>query len=636
MFVRKRLSIKVKALAFFVPLVIMSGVMVMAALLPLERARDRLTGASQDISATFSAERFARIRSHKILSATNYVLTGDSKYKVAYRSDDRLSMEAMDRWIAADGTIDDRAASLSFRALILDNRTKIDALFVLVESGHREQARAEFNEMLVSSDDTTFGLRPILLSQQGNLREALIQLAGQAGAANGLIALRLTTHVVDAHSEIEQMLSGSEFLNLRTIQAIYLARVLLGIDGFERPTEAVGSLADIELTTWNRFAEHGPDAADRHVALHEIVKSAPGLQGAVSHILAEASLGHRAEAERVYSERYLPMLERDFDRGESVIAGHVGAIRSARDLVLSDGRNSQIWALVLACALFVIAIGALAVARRATKRLARLIATAGTFAEGDLSARAPVLANDELGHLAERLNVMAGLLQSDRDRAELLLEQTVESAEHERTQLAAELHDGPVQRLTAVLYGLERAALRLGRGESEGLDAFVTDAKEKIGTEVCAIRNMMSELRPPILDERGLAPAIRDYAKGFAATSHVEIDVDVSVSDRLVPSLETTMYRVMQEALTNVGKHAKASNVGVRAWSENGNVMLRVRDDGIGFDPAARTIGDTDHYGLTSMHERARLAGGECLFESSPGCGTTVTASFPTKPRVAA
>ncbi len=207
----------------------------------------------------------------------------------------------------------------------------------------------------------------------------------------------------------------------------------------------------------------------------------------------------------------------------------------------------------------------------------------------------------------------------ERDR----LRHSLESAERERRYWARELHDETLQALAALRVLL---ASGLRRDDPEALRAVAGAAVEQIQQEIDNLRTLITELRPAALDELGLAPAIDSLATRVSAVEGIEIAAAVELDDeRLAPDLETAAYRVVQEALSNVAKHAAAEHVSVRVWRDGERVQVRVTDDGRGFDTAARGEG----FGLVGMRERAALLDGEVRIRSGPGRGTIVDATFP-------
>src|SRR6266568_1965999 len=232
----------------------------------------------------------------------------------------------------------------------------------------------------------------------------------------------------------------------------------------------------------------------------------------------------------------------------------------------------------------------------------------------------------ENGRLEKTLAQLTDL-QAQRAR---LLDKAVQAAEDERTRLAADLHDGSIQRLSALSYGLERVRLRLVQGDAGAGAEILGSIQQRLGAEIQALRRLMTELRPPILDERGLEAALFDYALDFQERTGVTCTVAAELPARLEPVQETILYRLAQEALANVGKHARASRVTIAVGSSDDSVVVRVRDDGVGFEPELAADGHVrDHFGLAVMRERVEMAGGVWQIHSRPGDGTLIVASLP-------
>jgi signal transduction histidine kinase len=212
--------------------------------------------------------------------------------------------------------------------------------------------------------------------------------------------------------------------------------------------------------------------------------------------------------------------------------------------------------------------------------------------------------------------------QTERKRA---MQTVLRATEQERVRLAADLHDGPVQELTALRYGLTRARNRIQRGDPDQAEVLLAELEDDLAAGITGLRRLMAELRPAVLDEQGLEVALHNQVRSFEATSGVACAISTGLQGRLVPDLETVLYRVTQESLTNVGKHAGASRVTVSLAAENGSVRLRINDDGVGFDPetAGRMLRE-GHFGLAGMRERVEMVGGHLVVDSTPGQGTTV------------
>ncbi len=211
-----------------------------------------------------------------------------------------------------------------------------------------------------------------------------------------------------------------------------------------------------------------------------------------------------------------------------------------------------------------------------------------------------------------------------------LLARTVEVAEAERMALAADLHDGPIQHLTAVTLTLDLLAKKLARGETAGTAALAQRLRESVAAEMRSLRRLMTELRPPILDERGLEAAVRDCADAALDGADVGFTLESNLDGyRLAPEIETSIYRVVREALTNVRKHAGTCDAKVAVAVGDRTIVLTVADDGVGFTGN----GSRGHYGLLTMRERIESIDGTWRLDSAPGRGTTIRAVLPRKLR---
>jgi signal transduction histidine kinase len=216
-----------------------------------------------------------------------------------------------------------------------------------------------------------------------------------------------------------------------------------------------------------------------------------------------------------------------------------------------------------------------------------------------------------------------------REERARLLNKILTATERQRSAMAAELHDGPIQNLTRLGLALERGQLRLRRGQLEEGGRLFADAQEALSGEVQALRRIMATLRPPVLEERGLVSALSDYVEVVRQQAGISCTLAARLPARLPEDQEVVLYRVAQEALTNVARHARASKVRVELVETGDAVVLEVHDDGVGFDPAAELVRGLDHFGLAGMRERVELAGGTWTVWSRPGAGTVLTASLP-------
>jgi signal transduction histidine kinase len=206
------------------------------------------------------------------------------------------------------------------------------------------------------------------------------------------------------------------------------------------------------------------------------------------------------------------------------------------------------------------------------------------------------------------------------------LRQLNETLEEEIKRIAYAVHDEAGQLLVAVHLALAEMALELPKPKQ----AQIGQIKELLNQVEKHLRRYSHELRPTILDDLGWIPAIRFLADGISKRADLPIHIETNVSDRLPGTVETTLYRIVQEALTNAAKHAKASNVWIRAWKENLVFCCSIRDNGGGFDSnlAPATPGRKG-LGLIAMRERLSAIGGTLRIQSSPGNGTEVSIRIP-------
>jgi signal transduction histidine kinase len=246
-----------------------------------------------------------------------------------------------------------------------------------------------------------------------------------------------------------------------------------------------------------------------------------------------------------------------------------------------------------------------------------------------------VIAHDKLGttssftdddvRLTESLSARAAIAVDLSQRVSRdAVRRVVEAQEAERARLARELHDETGQALTSILLGLKSMEERV---ESDEGRSAASELRELVVSTLQDVRRLAVELRPAALDDFGLVPALERLRDTVSEQSAISVDVQSSLGDRRLPAdVETMLYRTVQEALTNVVKHADASRVTVRLGHGDGTVVLTVQDDGRGFDPRSARDGGL---GLTGMRERAALLGGRFTLEASEGAGTMLKAVVP-------
>jgi two-component system, NarL family, sensor histidine kinase UhpB len=263
----------------------------------------------------------------------------------------------------------------------------------------------------------------------------------------------------------------------------------------------------------------------------------------------------------------------------------------------------------------------------AFRPLTHLVKVMQRVQAGERSLRAPLTGLDrQADQLASTFNmVLEALDDASRQRAS----QIINAQEQERQRIARELHDETSQVLTSLLISL--AVLE------EAIDA--PEARERIAdtrglahSTLRAIRNLSIDLRPSALDDLGLLPALRWYIKEYEKKCAIEVDFQASgLKERLPAEMETALYRIVQEALTNTAKHASAHKVWITLKEDEQQVRARIVDNGRGFDYEGllKNPGQERGLGLVGMQERAVLLNGTLTIHSSPGRGTSVEVRIP-------
>lgn len=248
--------------------------------------------------------------------------------------------------------------------------------------------------------------------------------------------------------------------------------------------------------------------------------------------------------------------------------------------------------------------------------------------QGNYQARADALPGDpDVRELTETFNLMLDELEQHRQQVS---SQIIEAMEKERKRIARELHDETSQALTSLVVNLEAMENRMVDLDPT-MGERIRTTKELTHRTLGEIRRLMYDLRPSVLDDLGLLPAVRWFVKNRLQPAGIQCDYHPEGFEEERPPevLETTLFRIVQEALTNVLKHSRATHVSVRLWREPGFVGARVIDDGRGFNLKEMDGRDERGLGLFGMQERAALLGGRLSIDTAKGAGTTVTVTLP-------
>jgi len=254
-----------------------------------------------------------------------------------------------------------------------------------------------------------------------------------------------------------------------------------------------------------------------------------------------------------------------------------------------------------------------------------------------LSKREPGYFNEEHMRLAEAMAVHASAavdnavlfeqVRASAIRMRLLSRRLVEAQESERRHIARELHDETGQTLVSLRFGLRLLEREINEG---GVGTGrVAELMQRTDEVIDGLHRLAADLRPPSLDHLGLDAALRQFSRTAASKFGLAVHFSARgfTSERLPGVVETDLYRVVQEALTNVVRHAQATRVDILVEHRGDRVMVMVEDDGVGFEPD-RIPGES-HFGLLGMRERAEALGGTLTVESTPGAGTTIVVEVP-------
>ena len=312
-----------------------------------------------------------------------------------------------------------------------------------------------------------------------------------------------------------------------------------------------------------------------------------------------------------------------------ILDGELGIVRLGMSEDRLAGVIDGITTQMLVTTIFVALVGVAAASLLTwvlTRPILDLVETTRRVGDGDLTVRAPHWANDEIGSLSVAFNQMVGDLAEYRSTiAETevarsrLLDKLITAQEEERKRIARELHDTVGQSLSSILVGIAV----MGRLSGEEADAQGRELQVLAGETLTQVRELSRELRPSALDDLGLKAALDRYAEDFAIRyPAISTDVHIELSRRLSPSMETALYRIVQEAMTNSARHSGAANVSALLVERRGSLRAIIEDDGTGFDPDM-VRGSQTSVGIHAMQERTELLGGRFDIESGPG-GTTV------------
>lgn len=269
-----------------------------------------------------------------------------------------------------------------------------------------------------------------------------------------------------------------------------------------------------------------------------------------------------------------------------------------------------------------------------TRPILALVQAAKAVEKGDFSKRVPRWADDEVGELSNAFNAMTeALAKSDAERAEReqlraqYVSGFITAQEDERKRIARELHDSTSQSLTSLMIGLRALSDTCSQPE---IRSRAEELRAVAGSTLDDVHTLALQLRPSVLDDVGLPEAIKRHVADCQKRHSLNIDLAITGLEdcRLPPAVETALYRITQEALTNIIRHAGAETASIFIERSDDKVLAIIDDDGRGFDPEFVERQD-GHLGLYGIRERAELLSGHLVIESEPGTGTSLYVEIP-------
>jgi signal transduction histidine kinase len=338
-----------------------------------------------------------------------------------------------------------------------------------------------------------------------------------------------------------------------------------------------------------------------------------------------------------YTSRILDTTEGPvLDVAVPVFEGRAGIARIGFSDLLVRRTVSGVTSQILLATLLVSTAGVMAAIGMTwllTRPILQLAEAARAVGHGDLKQRVPRWADDELGELAEAFNIMvsdlekAAVERNERERLRVeLIERVISAQEEERNRIARDLHDQTSQSLVSLIVQLK---LVEAAGDEEDRKQRLAELRDQLRTVLGDVRRMALDLRPGVLDDLGLVEAIHWFAERCCQNGEIKIHVTACDPCNFLPTKESVaLYRVAQEAMSNIIKHSRARQAWVKLYCEDNQVFLEVQDDGIGFNgyiDGKRTGG----MGLFSMEERMQILGGKLEIESRAGIGSCIRAILP-------
>jgi signal transduction histidine kinase len=383
-------------------------------------------------------------------------------------------------------------------------------------------------------------------------------------------------------------------------------------------------LSELQELPWEADAEEGGNPEEVEASMRTLEQQ---IEGALKSLPRDVSREHVGIAQARFAEA-AAVLNRHRER---VAEGQGSQNELTRALNAKGEELVRATGLALAAAGADYEANAAASLRRA--RYGSAVAILALLAAFGFFYRRSHRSTRRLREQELELRFMLAELEGAQDERTRLLARTVEVGEQERMRVARDLHDGPIQQLTAVAFNFDRLERRISRGQTDDLAESMRRIRDDVAREMTSLRRLMSELRPPVLDEGGLTAALNDCREQILGETPTACEVRSTIGDsRLAPELETVVYRVVRESLVNVRKHAGAGRVQIALERRGDSLYLAVDDDGCGFDREPGGVAEKQ-FGLLGMRERVESVGGFFRLETARGAGTRIEATMPWRPQ---
>ena len=436
-------------------------------------------------------------------------------------------------------------------------------------------------------------------------RAAPLMLAGDHDALNALLVETLGNH------------SDSRYAFILDSQRVILANAARSQEGeLETGGEIDAARLNADLAV--------PDSDHKHLHAHSV-------EGELHDFAVPIRASTSGNPTHVHGDS---TNESSDESTEEHIDDSIGVVRFAVVESRISSLISSVTEQMLVTTLLVAGVGILAALLLTwllTRSILDLVTTTEQLRQGDLTVRAPHWNDDEIGALSDAFNQMVSELEVsqktviEKENARThLLSRLISAQEEERKRIARELHDGVGQALTSILVHIKV----LAQSQDAATQARMAELRRLVDETLAEVRLLSRELRPSALDDLGLAAALERYAIEFGVRyPHLEVDLHCTLRQRLPANIETSLYRVIQEAMTNSARHSGATTLSVVVNQRGRSVQAIIEDNGTGFDVASRRRAGSS-VGLHSMNERSELLNGTLEIESGAD-GTTVYVEIP-------